>query len=197
MTNDLTIIVILSPRAKILPMASLQDQLLKAGIVDSKKAKKIVKEKRKEARSQPKGHARVDETREQAQRSLAEKAERDRELNRELQAQNEQKAIQAQVIQLIRMNRIERAGGDVPFQFVDGKKIKKIHVTAQIQAELSRGRIAIARLEGRYELLPAAAARKIMQRDESAILLLNTGSAAVAGEEDPYAAYQIPDDLMW
>ena len=197
MTNDLTIIVILSPRAKILPMASLQDQLLKAGIVDSKKAKKIVKEKRKEARSQPKGHARVDETREQAQRSLAEKAERDRELNRELQAQNEQKAIQAQVIQLIRMNRIERAGGDVPFQFVDGKKIKKMHVTAQIQAELSRGRIAIARLEGRYELLPAAAARKIMQRDESAILLLNTGAPAVAGEEDPYAAYQIPDDLMW
>jgi len=196
-TNDLTIIVILSPRAKILPMASLQDQLLKAGIVDSKKAKKIVKEKRKEARSQPKGHARVDETREQAQRSLAEKAERDRELNRELQAQNEQKAIQAQVIQLIRMNRIERAGGDVPFQFVDGKKIKKMHVTAQIQAELSRGRIAIARLEGRYELLPAAAARKIMQRDESAILLLNTGAPAVAGEEDPYAAYQIPDDLMW
>jgi len=178
-------------------MASLQDQLLKAGIVDSKKAKKIVKEKRKETRSQPKGHARVDETREQAKRSLAEKAERDRELNRELQAQNEQKAIQAQVIQLIRMNRIERAGGDIPFQFVDGRKIKKIHVTAQIQAELSRGRIAIARLEGRYELLPAAAARKIMQRDESAILLLNTGSAAVAGEEDPYAAYQIPDDLMW
>lgn len=197
MTVDLTIISSLFPGAKILPMASLQDQLLKAGIVDSKKAKKIVKEKRKEARSQPKGHARVDETREQAQRSLAEKAERDRELNRELQAQNEQKAIQAQVIQLIRMNRIERAGGDVPFQFVDGKKIKKIHVTAQIHAELSRGRIAIARLEARYELLPAAAARKIMQRDESAILLLNTGSPAVAGEDDPYAAYQIPDDLMW
>jgi uncharacterized protein YaiL (DUF2058 family) len=95
------------------------------------------------------------------------------------------------------MNRIEPAGGDVPYQFVDGKKIKKIHVTAQIQAELSRGRIAIARLEGGYVLLPAAAARKIMQRDASAILLLNTGEPAVAGEDDPYAAYQIPDDLMW
>ena len=40
-------------------MASLQDQLLKAGIVDAKKAKKLVKEKRKETKSQPKGHARV------------------------------------------------------------------------------------------------------------------------------------------
>jgi uncharacterized protein YaiL (DUF2058 family) len=95
------------------------------------------------------------------------------------------------------MNRIERTGGDVPFQFVDGKKIKKIHVTPKIQTELSRGRIAIARLEGRYELLPAAAARKIMQRDETAILLLNTSEPVAAGEDDPYAAYQIPDDLMW
>jgi uncharacterized protein YaiL (DUF2058 family) len=178
-------------------MASLQDQLLKAGIVDTKKAKKIVKEKRKEAKSQPKGHARVDEAREQAMRSLAEKTERDRELNRELQAQNEKKAIQAQIVQLIRMNRIERTGGDIPFQFVDGKKIKKIHVTPKIQTELSRGRIAIVQLEGRYELLPAAAAKKIMQRDEGAILLLNTTEPMAAGEDDPYAAYQIPDDLMW
>lgn len=178
-------------------MASLQDQLLKAGIVDSKKAKKIDKEKRKEARSQPKGHARVDEAREQAKRSLAEKVERDRELNRQQLALSEKKAIQAQIIQLISMNRIDRAGGDVPYQFTDGKAIKKIHVTSQLQNELSRGRVAIASLGEGYELLPAAAARKIMQRDESAIVMLNTNEPAVAGEDDPYADYQIPDDLMW
>jgi uncharacterized protein YaiL (DUF2058 family) len=178
-------------------MASLQDQLLKAGIVDSKKAKKIGKEKRKEAKSQPKGHAQVDETREQVRRAQAEKAERDRELNRQLQAANEKKAIQAQVIQLIRMNRVERGGGDVPYQFTDGKKIKKIYVTAQLQTELVRGRLAIARLDDGYELLPASAARKIMQRDEAAVILLNESEPAAPGEEDPYAGYEIPDDLMW
>jgi uncharacterized protein YaiL (DUF2058 family) len=36
-----------------------------------------------------------------------------------------------------------------------------------------------------------------MQRDETAILLLNTSEPVAAGEDDPYAAYQIPDDLMW
>lgn len=178
-------------------MASLQDQLLKAGIVDSKKAKQIVKEKRKESKSQPKGHAQVDEAREQARRVLADKAQRDRELNRQRQAISEKKAIQAQIIQLVRMNRIDRAGGDVPYQFVDGSKIKKIHVTSRLQNELSRGRIAIARLAGGYELLPAAAARKIMQRDESAIVLLITGDSAAVSEDDPYAQYQVPDDLMW
>ena len=180
-------------------MASLQEQLLQAGIVDQKKAKKISKEKRKAARSQPKGQAQVDETKEQAQRSLAEKAERARELNRRQQALNEQKAIRAQIIQLIKMNRIERAGGDMPYQFTDGKKIKKLHVNRKLHDELSRGRVAIAKLEDSYELLPAPAARKIMQRDEAAIVLLNTSQATTAdvAEDDPYAEYQIPDDLMW
>lgn len=180
-------------------MASLQEQLMQAGIVDKKQAKKIDREKRKAAKTQPKGHAKVDETREQAQRALAEKAERARELNRQQQAQAHEKAIRAQVIQLIRMNRIEHSPGDVPYQFTDGKKIKKKYVSAKMHEDLSQGRVAIARLDGGYELIPAAAARKVMQRDEDAIVLLNDGQADAGGsaEDDPYAAYQIPDDLMW
>lgn len=178
-------------------MASLQDQLLKAGIVDSKKAQKIKKEKRKETRSQPKGKERVDEAKEDARRHIAEKVERDRELNRQQQEVSEKKAIQAQIIQLIKMNRIDRSSGDVPYQFTDGKKIKKVHVTTRLQNELIRGRVAIARLGEGYELLPAAAARKIMQRDAQAILLLNTNESVSVDEDDPYAAYEIPDDLMW
>jgi uncharacterized protein YaiL (DUF2058 family) len=178
-------------------MASLQDQLLKAGVVDASKAKKISKEKRKQAKRQPKGHEQADETRELARRAQAEKTERDRELNRQLQALGEKKAIQAQIIQLISMNRIERSGGETPYQFTDGKKIKKIHVTAQLQNELSRGRVAIAKLGDSYELVPAAAARKIMQRDELLIVLLNTNEPLGVDEHDPYAEYEIPDDLMW
>jgi len=179
-------------------MASLQEQLLKAGIVDQKKAKKIQQEKRKAAKSAPKGHAQIDEDKEQAKRALAEKVERDRELNRQQQAASEKKAVQAQIIQLIRMNRIERAGGgEVAYQFTDGKKIKKMYVTTKLQSELTRGRLAIARLDNNYELLPAAAARKIMQRDAQVIVLLNEKSEHVMDDDDPYAAYQIPDDLMW
>ena len=178
-------------------MASLQDQLLKAGIVDKKKAKKIQQEQRKEARSRPKGQVQVDEAKEQAKRVLAEKAERARELNRQQQLENEKKAVQAQIIQLIRMNCISRAGGEIAYQFTDGKKIKKIYVTAAQQNELIRGRVAIVKLDERYELIPAPAAQKIMQRDEQAVLLLNQGATTEVDDEDPYADYQIPDDLMW
>jgi uncharacterized protein YaiL (DUF2058 family) len=178
-------------------MASLQDQLLKAGVVDANKAKKISKEKRKQAKRQPKGHEQPDETRELARRAQAEKTERDRELNKQQQALSEKKAIQAQIIQLIKMNRIERSGGEMPYQFTDGRKIKKIHVTTQLQSELSRGRVAIAKLGDSYELVPAAAARKIMQRDAQLIVLLNTNEPLAVDEDDPYAEYEIPDDLMW
>ncbi|MEP5013831.1 MAG: DUF2058 family protein, partial [Marinomonas sp.] len=69
-------------------MASLQEQLLKAGMVDKKKAKQITQEKRKQAK-QAKGTGKViiDEGKEAAKRALAEKAERDREMNRLRQAE--------------------------------------------------------------------------------------------------------------
>ena len=129
-------------------MASLQDQLLQAGIVDKTKAKQISREKRKAAKSQPKGHAQADPARQQAQRAQAEKAERDRELNRQQQHRAEQKAIRAQVVQLIRLNRIEHGQGEVPYQFSDGGKIKKKYVSAGMHEDLCRGRVAIASLDG-------------------------------------------------
>ena len=46
-------------------------------------------------------------------------------------------------------------------------------MTAALQNDLARGRVAIAKLNDRYELLPAAAAEKIMQRDQQVIVVLN------------------------
>ena len=55
-------------------MASLQDQLLKAGVVDKKKANKIKQEKRKQAKQQPKNKQVVDENKELARQALAGKS---------------------------------------------------------------------------------------------------------------------------
>jgi uncharacterized protein YaiL (DUF2058 family) len=178
-------------------MASLKDQLLQAGLVDKKKAKQLQQEQRKEVRSRQKGQVHVDETREQIRRDQLEKAERDRLLNKEQQQEAEKKAIKAQIIQLITLNRVQRERGDVAYQFADGTRIKKIYVTQQIQKDLINGRLAIARLGGDYELLPASAAEKIAQRDPQVIVVLNQYEPTAVAEDDPYAKYQIPDDLMW
>ena len=178
-------------------MASLQDQLLKAGIVDQKKVKKIGKEKRKQARQLPKGEALVDETREQARHALTQKAEQDRIRNKLRQAEADKKAIHAQVIQLIKTNTIDRSSGETAYQFTDDTKIKKIYVTGRLQNELSRGQLAIVKLEGEYALVPAAVAEKIKQREEYIVVVLNSNKTIEIDADDPYADYQIPDDLMW
>jgi len=95
------------------------------------------------------------------------------------------------------MNRIKREGGDIAYQFTDGTRIKKIYVTEQLQKDLVNGRLAIAKLGNEFELLPSSAAEKIRQRDPQVIVLLNTYEVTGVDEDDPYAEYQIPDDLMW
>ena len=178
-------------------MASLKDQLLNAGLVDKKKAKQLKQELRKEAKVRQKGQVPLDDNKEQVKRNLLEKVERDRQLNKQQQDVVERKAIQAQISQLITMNRIKREGGDIAYQFTDGTRIKKIYVTEQLQKDLVNGRLAIAKLGNEFELLPSSAAEKIRQRDPQVIVLLNTYEVTGVDEDDPYAEYQIPDDLMW
>lgn len=179
-------------------MASLQEQLLKAGIVDKKKAKQAEQEKRKKNKQANKGQPQKDETKELAKQALAEKSARDRELNRQKEQAAEEKAIAAQIKQLIEVNRIDRSKGESSYQFTDGKKI---YVTEQQHNLLSKGSIAIVRLvdhqNDQYELVPAGVADKIKQRDETIIIVQNEASANNTDDDDYYADFKIPDDLMW
>lgn len=178
-------------------MASLQDQLLKAGLADEKKAKAIRSEKRKQRKQQPKGAAQVNEAEIRARQAREEKAERDRQLNLQRQKEAEKKAIQAQIRQLVETNRLDRSRGETSYQFVDGKKIKKILVDDTMVDQLSRGRLAVVRLDENYDVVPEKVARKIMERDEGAVIVLHDRKQDDQGEDDPYAGYEIPDDLMW
>lgn len=178
-------------------MASLQDQLLKAGLADEKKAKAIRSEKRKQRKQQPKGAVQVNEAEIRARQAREEKAERDRQLNLERQKEAEKKAIQAQIRQLVETNRLDRSRGETSYQFVDGKKIKKISVDDTMVDQLSRGRLAVVRLGENYDVVPEKVARKIMERDEGAIVVLHDRKKDDQGDDDPYAGYEIPDDLMW
>ena len=177
-------------------MASLQEQLLKIGMVDHKKAKQLEKEKRKQAK-QNKGQPQTDESKELAKQALAQKAEHARQLNLQKQQAEQEKSIAAQIKQLIELNRIDRKDGEISYQFTDGKKIKKIYITEQQFNQLIKGTIAIARLNDHYELIPASVANKIKERDGLVILVHNLGTEEQTDDDEYYAAFKIPDDLDW
>jgi uncharacterized protein YaiL (DUF2058 family) len=178
---------------------SLFDQLKKTGLVDDKKANKVKKEKYKTQKQQIKQHKETpsDEARLQAQRAQAEKAERDRLLNQQRQAEAERKAIAAQIRQLIETNRISERDGEVAYNFTDGSKVKRLYISEELHRQLGRGRLAIVRLGEGYELVPTPVAEKIRQRDEACVVVCDQPSGDQPDAEDPYADYQIPDDLMW
>jgi len=176
---------------------SLQDQLLKAGLIDDKKANKIKKNKHKQTKQKQKNKIETtDEAKLAAQQTQAGKAQRDRQLNQQRKAEAERKAIAAQVRQLVEMNRQPRDEGDITYSFTDGILVKRIPVSEIQLKQLSNGRLCIIKLDGQYELIPTLVAEKIQLRDESTQILSNQ-STETPDEDDPYADFQVPDDLMW
>ncbi len=183
-------------------MGSLQEQLLKAGLVDKKGANKAKKDRQKQSKAARNTSARaVSRKPTAAQQAQAKRVERDRELNQQKQKQVEQKAVFAQIKQLITLNKVDRGTGEIAFSFVYKNKVRKIYVTDAIRQHLSQGRLAIVRLvlksETLFEIVPAAVAEKIAQRDEHALMQITRKPDTEENGDDPYANYQIPDDLIW
>ena len=176
---------------------SLRDQLLKAGLVNEKQAKQAGKQQQKQQRLVHKGQVEKDESQKlAAQQAIAEKAARDQELNRQQQEKVEQKARAAQIKQLIEVSRLPKLTTEDYYNFVDDKKVKRLSVNTLMRNKLSSGSLAIVRHAGGYEVIPREAALKIQERDAQRVVLLNTPTEA-PDADDPYAAYQVPDDLMW
>lgn len=185
---------------------SLQEQLLKSGLVTAAQARTAKSDKHKQVQQQRHNNVQVvDEGKRMVQQALAEKAERDKELNRLKQEQEEKKQNVAQIRQLIETHRIaidenaiEEYDDSQAYHFTDQNKVKKLFVPKAMRDQISEGKLAIVRLRKHYDLVPAEIAGKIRERDPSCIIVWNDASAApVENNDDPYAQYQIPDDLVW
>jgi uncharacterized protein YaiL (DUF2058 family) len=176
---------------------SLRDQLLKAGLVNQKQVKQVTKDQQKQKRLVQKGQAEADDTQKrQALEAAAEKLRKDQELNRQQQEKAEAKARSAQVKQLVEATRLPKLTTEDYYNFVDDKKVKRLSVNSLMRSKLSNGSLAIVHHGGGYEVIPREAALKVQEREPRRIVLLNTPTEETEGD-DPYAAYKIPDDLMW
>lgn len=176
-----------------------QEQLLKAGIATKQQVQKAKQDKKKKQQQQrSKKQTVLDETQLKAKQAAEEKASRDRELNKRKQDDARKKAISAEINQLIIKNRLQRDENcQVVYNFEHNNKVKSIYVNDEMRQQIIQGKIGIARIEGRYELVPVAIAEKIQQRNGHRVILFNDNHQQTIDENDPYAEYQIPDDLMW
>lgn len=175
-----------------------QEQLLKAGLVTKQQVQKANQDKHKKRKQQ---HSRkekpVDEAALKAQQAAQEKAERDRELNRKKEEQARQKAISIEINQLITSNCLPRDENcEIAYNFEHNRKVKRIYINAEMKQQIIKGKLGIARIEGRYELVPQTIAEKIRQRNGKRVVIFDENKEPV-DENDPYSDYRIPDDLTW
>lgn len=171
---------------------SLQEQLLKAGLVNEQQLKQTKTGKRKDRRQ---GTAPDHSAQEQARRAAAEKQARDREFNQKRDEEARRRAETVALWQLVREQRVSRDGGDIAYNFADGSALKRLHVTAEQQRGIVAGRLAIVRQDAFYEVVPAEVARRCADHDPTLVLVLNTPDSG--GGDDEYADYKVPDDLIW
>lgn len=174
---------------------ALQAQLLKAGLVDNKKAKKLSKQAVHEQRT---GQGSEAEIKAKIAQDKQQKQAKDQAIELEKKAILQEKELKATIIQMIIQHKIRDIDGDVAYQFIDDGKIKKQYINQQIYNALVAGSLVIARDHESYAFLPKALADRINAKLEG-FIIVNTSekNEAVTDEEDPYAAYVIPDDLMW
>ena len=193
---------------------SLQDQLLSAGLVKKQDANNIKTAKKKQAKKSKATNTELkNEAAELAEKARIEEQQKSQALNAKRKQEAEEKAVQAQIRQMIEKNSIAKRDlkasedSEVVFNFTDDSKIKTMLLTPANHALVSKGVIAIAKLpsknnknEVEYYLIPAEAARKITERDSASIVLINDYTAnddKDSDEDDPYAGFEVPDDLMW
>ena len=178
----------------------LQEQLLKAGLVKQSKVAAVAREQNKARHA--KGPATPSEIQLEAERTRAEKVERDRALAAERKAQAYAAELRAQARQIIQDRKVPRSG-ESEYRFTADGAIRTLLINEALRKKLASGALVIARLNERYELLPRVAAEKVRERDAGMIVLdhgqdAGTETAAASSEDDAYyAQFQVPDDLVW
>lgn len=165
---------------------SLRSQLLKAGLGKAEPEKGAPKaKKRGKGGARPAAPGAPEAPSPPAAAAAAAKPRRKSALSQTLREQ-------AKLI--IEQRRLPRDQGDCAYHFVDGKKVRKLYVTAAQRDSLASGEMVLVRHGAGFEVVEARVAEKIMMLDPR-LCLPRPGRAEEADPE--YADHPIPDDLDW
>lgn len=178
---------------------SLQDQLLNMGLANKKQAQKAKKEAKKAKNAKKSGQLPEEAlaAKQKAAAAREEQLKRDKALNQKQKEEKEKRAAEAEIKQLIESNTIEipKEGSDIAYNFVQGTHVKKLYVNKELQTKLMKGLLSIAIYGDSYRLVPTDIAERIHKRDPDMAICIEQKDDI--DPDDPYADYEVPDDLMW
>ncbi len=183
-------------------MASLQDQLLKAGLTTKQKTRQANSDKRKKNKQKRSGVQHDATLQEQVKQDLAkaklEKQAKDDALNEQKKQQLADKEQVLRIKQILTHHNIKNVAGDHEYNYTFGNVIKKLPLDATTHKALVNGRLSLCGLDEITYIVTRETAEKLAELNADVVLVQNDKVAdEQIDEDDPYADYQIPDDLMW
>ena len=183
-------------------MASLQDQLLKAGLTTKQKTRQANVDKRKKNKQKRSGVQHGDSLQEQVQQDLikakADKQAKDNELNEQKQQELAAKEKVLRIKQILTHHQIKNVTGDNDYNYTFNTTIKKLPLDAVTHKALVNGQLALCGLDDVTYIVTRETAEKLSELDKNIFLVQNEKILdEVIDEDDPYADYQFPDDMMW
>ena len=183
-------------------MASLQEQLLKAGLSTKQKARQANTDNRKKNKKKRSGVAVEDSLQEKIKQDRIQtqqtKVSKDNELNAKKQQKLAEKENKLRISQILSHHQITDVQGEIEYNYTVNAKVKKLHLNAATHKALINGRLALCGQDEQSYIVTSETAAKLAELDVNVLLLQNEKQVEPTDlGEDPYADFQIPDDLMW
>ncbi|MFV2057833.1 MAG: DUF2058 domain-containing protein [Thiohalomonadales bacterium] len=172
---------------------SFQDQLFRAGLVNKQQLNQSKNSKHKQKKKQQNKKNNGAQSTDSHPPADVQRIE-DLESNRILQAEREKKALASEIKQLIEQNCLNLEDSDLPYKFPDQGKIRQLYVTTRVREGLANDTLQIVRIQQNYAVVSSAVILKILQRDVDYPVIKNSPEQV---EDENYADYTVPDDLIW
>jgi len=166
---------------------SLQEQLLKSGLISEdqlkdakKKPSKPAKKKNKPKKQQVKTNARPAPTPTPNPEQIL-----------------KEKNLRTEVKKLLRSYKLNDKTGEVPYNYSVNNQVKRFYVTKQQQDQLIEGKLAIANWNDISYLIPFEAVAELTKLYPKIDISHVNNEELKTSDDDPYADYVVPDDIKW
>lgn len=177
---------------------ALQEQLLKAGLASKQKVRDVKTKKKRDRK------AKVDDGSDALKQQIAqqkiEQAAKDKALNeKRFNEASDKGLVRGLITEFTKFAITLPKGAEIKFNFTLDSKIHAVYVDEKLQSELLNGRLGIVRHEEKSFVVPHKLAERVnlLVPEWCGYLWEPTDKTQEVEEDDPYADYAIPDDLMW
>ena len=187
---------------------SLQDQLIGSGLVNKKQARKAAQDKKQQSQRKKKNKGGKPDNTPSEQQQIAREAAKAAETKRAQdkaqsekanaeRAEREAKAAAEQLIDRHRVAREPAPEDDPPYSYTMNGHIRRLPVSRNQRTRIANGRLAIVARGEQVFLIERRIAERLLEKIPERVCMVELAGEPETDPDDPYAGYEVPDDLMW